>query len=83
VSFAGIYIDAGCVAVVEEEVSYAGYLTVNKKYNSNLFFWFFPAKLDQVKAPVVLWLQGGPGASSLFGLFQENGPFFRHFKKVS
>lgn len=23
--------------------SYAGYLTVNRKYNSNLFFWFFPA----------------------------------------
>lgn len=23
--------------------SYAGYLTVNKKYNSNLYFWFFPA----------------------------------------
>lgn len=23
--------------------SYAGYFTVNKKYNSNLFFWFFPA----------------------------------------
>lgn len=22
---------------------YAGYLTVNKKYNSNMFFWFFPA----------------------------------------
>lgn len=25
--------------------SYAGYLTVNKKYNSNLFFWFFPASM--------------------------------------
>lgn len=23
--------------------SYAGFLTVNKKYNSNMFFWFFPA----------------------------------------
>lgn len=35
--------------------SYAGYLTVNKNYNSNMFFWFFPAKLEQAKAPVVLW----------------------------
>ncbi|CAL8361315.1 unnamed protein product [Arctogadus glacialis] len=25
--------------------SYAGYLTVNKKYNSNLYFWFFPVKV--------------------------------------
>lgn len=25
--------------------SYAGYFTVNKKYNSNLFFWFFPAQV--------------------------------------
>lgn len=23
--------------------SFSGYLTVNKTYNSNLFFWFFPA----------------------------------------
>ncbi|XP_064431180.1 probable serine carboxypeptidase CPVL isoform X3 [Mirounga angustirostris] len=25
--------------------SYAGYLTVNETYNSNLFFWFFPAQV--------------------------------------
>uniref|UniRef100_A0A182NMB9 Carboxypeptidase n=1 Tax=Anopheles dirus TaxID=7168 RepID=A0A182NMB9_9DIPT len=55
--------------------SYAGFLTVNETYNSNLYFWYFPAKVNRTSAPLVLWLQGGPGASSLFGLFEENGPF--------
>lgn len=54
--------------------SFSGYLTVNKQYNSNMFFWFFPAQNGNTSAPVLLWLQGGPGATSLFGLFAENGP---------
>lgn len=55
--------------------SYAGYFTVNKKYDSNQFFWYFPAMIPNNKdAPVVVWLQGGPGATSLYGLFTENGP---------
>ncbi|XP_001986935.2 venom serine carboxypeptidase [Drosophila grimshawi] len=54
--------------------SYSGYLTVDTGYNSNMFFWYFPSETDRESAPVVLWLQGGPGASSLFGLFTENGP---------
>lgn len=29
--------------------SYSGYFTVNKEYNSNLFFWFFPAKVTNSK----------------------------------
>ncbi|CAK1552396.1 unnamed protein product [Leptosia nina] len=55
--------------------SYSGFFTVNKKYDSNQFFWYFPAMVPNKKdAPVIVWLQGGPGASSLFGLFTENGP---------
>ncbi|KAL0818605.1 hypothetical protein ABMA28_009038 [Loxostege sticticalis] len=55
--------------------SYAGYFTVDKKYDSNQFFWYFPAMVPNNKlAPVVVWLQGGPGATSLYGLFTENGP---------
>ncbi|XP_048195569.1 probable serine carboxypeptidase CPVL isoform X2 [Perognathus longimembris pacificus] len=55
--------------------SFSGYITVNKNYNSNLFFWFFPAQTESKNAPVVLWLQGGPGGSSMFGLFVEHGPY--------
>lgn len=28
-----------------EVKSYSGYLTVNEKFNSNMFFWFFPSKV--------------------------------------
>ncbi|XP_027206618.2 probable serine carboxypeptidase CPVL [Penaeus vannamei] len=55
--------------------SFSGYFTVNKEYNSNLFFWFFPSRSKPENAPVLVWLQGGPGGSSLFGLFAEHGPF--------
>lgn len=38
--------------------SYAGYFTVNKPFDSNLFFWFFRAKNNPDDAPILLWLQG-------------------------
>ena len=37
--------------------SYAGFLTVEENYNSNMYFWFFPSQSDPSKDPVALWLQ--------------------------
>ncbi|XP_075211052.1 venom serine carboxypeptidase-like [Lycorma delicatula] len=56
--------------------SYSGFITVKDTptYKSNMFFWFFPSESSE-KTPIILWLQGGPGATSMFGLFNINGPF--------
>ena len=39
-----------------------------------MFFWFFPAEENPETAPVVIWLQGGPGGSSMFGALKLHGP---------
>ena len=37
--------------------SYAGFFTVNSRFNSNLYFWFFPSQSQPSNDPVILWLQ--------------------------
>ena len=37
---------------------------------------FFEARRSPEKAPLVLWLNGGPGATSMQGALRENGPCF-------
>nr|AKO90273.1 cathepsin A4 [Tigriopus japonicus] len=60
--------------------SYSGFITVDEAFDSNTFFWFFPAQeVDPAEAPVVIWLQGGPGSSSLFGLLELHGPIITRF----
>ena len=55
--------------------SYSGFITVRPETDSHMFFWFAPAtEVDPSQAPVVVWLQGGPGASSMFGLLEIHGP---------
>jgi len=56
-------------------VQYAGYLTIDENAESNIFYWFFESQNDPQTDPVTLWLNGGPGASSMMGLFLENGPY--------
>ncbi|XP_038982825.1 serine carboxypeptidase-like 35 isoform X3 [Phoenix dactylifera] len=55
---------------------YAGYVMVGRGVGKALFYWFFEAQGRAEKKPLVLWLNGGPGCSSVaYGAAQELGPF--------
>ena len=66
----------GCVT----QLQLAGYLpvvdTAEDEHNtSRLFYWFVASDYNPSTSPIVLWLNGGPGASSFYGFFTENGPY--------
>ncbi|MFS7930965.1 putative carboxypeptidase D [Helianthus anomalus] len=55
---------------------YAGYVTVNEQSGRALFYWPTQATEDPASKPLVLWLNEGPGCSSIaFGMAEEVVPF--------
>lgn len=58
-----IQVDRACVA----PASVLHHLACRR--GKNLFYYFVEAEVDPASAPVVMWMNGGPGCSSFDGKF--------------
>ena len=56
------------------EDHYPGFINVTDQ-GDDLFYWLFKSRSDKTNDPLVFWLTGGPGCSSVLAIFTENGPF--------
>jgi carboxypeptidase C (cathepsin A) len=64
--------DGACTTAFDGQRQYTGWVNLPGDYPTNLFFWFVEARQETDR--LTLWLNGGPGASSLYTFFTGNGP---------
>lgn len=71
-----------CTTVFATQKQFTGYITLppnvldptQGNYTINTFFWFIEARQLPESSPLTVFINGGPGSSSMVGLFQEVGP---------
>ncbi|TMW66292.1 hypothetical protein Poli38472_004057 [Pythium oligandrum] len=51
-----------------------GYIKLANKKDDQYFYWYVESRDDPATDPLVVWLQGGPGCSSVMAFLTENGP---------
>ena len=61
------------VKSIYDKAWYSGNLAVSEE--NKLHYWFFPVNPDNTDAPLLVWLNSGPGCSGLVGATGGNGPF--------
>ncbi len=64
---------------------YAGYASVrstpcatvqcSNPQDAGLFYWYVATRHETSTTPTILWTNGGPGSTSFWGFFTENGPY--------
>lgn len=54
-------------------------MTIDKERSKNLWYYFVESERNASIDPVVLWLNGGPGCSSMDGFVYEHGKLYIAF----
>lgn len=74
-----------------QSAQFAGYASTVTNCTPNecqqapsLYYWLITADVDYQNKPLIIWFNGGPGSSSMYGPFMETGPYqFDRLAKIA